>query len=290
MHVTWQTVRRLSLAALIAALMAEPAGAAAWPDWWEVKGPANGSARVFGKFNGGCLSGGEALRLTGPGYQVLRPSRARYYGHPELVRFVQSLAQSARAAGWDGLLVGDIAQPRGGPMRSGHQSHQTGLDVDIWFRAAPDRQLSMEEREDVAPVSMLDGSQWRTNGEFSAREIGLLKIAARAPEVGRIFVHPAIKRTLCETVVEDRDWIRKVRPWWGHHYHFHVRLRCPAGDAGCVDQAPPPPGDSCDATLDWWFSDEARKQAEAMKKWPTARKKVPLDALPAQCRVILTGQ
>ena len=290
MHVTWQTVRRLSLAALIAALMAEPAGAAAWPDWWEVKGPATGSARVFGKFNGGCLSGGAALKLTGPGYQVLRPSRARYYGHPELVRFVQSLAGSARAAGWDGLLVGDIAQPRGGPMRSGHQSHQTGLDVDIWFRAAPDRQLSMEEREDVAPVSMLDGSQWRTNGEFRAREIGLLKIAARSPQVGRIFVHPAIKRTLCETVVEDRDWIRKVRPWWGHHYHFHVRLRCPAGDAGCVDQAPPPPGDSCDASLDWWFSEEARQQAEAMKKWPTARKKVPLDALPAQCRVVLTGQ
>jgi penicillin-insensitive murein endopeptidase len=275
---------------MIMAFLAVPAGAAAGPDWWEVNGPAGGSARVFGKFNGGCFSGGEALPMTGPGYQVLRPSRERYYGHPELVRFVQSLAGSARAAGWEGLLVGDIAQPRGGPMRSGHQSHQTGLDVDIWFRAAPNRQLSMEEREDVAPVSMLDGSQWRTNGEFTAREIGLLKIAAESQEVGRIFVHPAIKRTLCKTVVEDRDWIRKIRPWWGHHYHFHVRLRCPAGDTGCVDQDPPPPGDGCDETLEWWFSKEAKKMAEDMQKWPKARKKVPPDALPAQCRVVLTGQ
>jgi murein endopeptidase len=30
-----------------------------------------------------------------------------------------------------GLLIGDMSQPRDGPMLYGHSSHQIGLDVDI---------------------------------------------------------------------------------------------------------------------------------------------------------------
>jgi hypothetical protein len=40
----------------------------------------------------------------------------------------------ARDIGWGkGLYIGDISQPRGGPMTSGHASHQIGLDADIWM-------------------------------------------------------------------------------------------------------------------------------------------------------------
>src|ERR1700730_13809348 len=48
---------------------------------------------------------------------------------------------------WNGLLVGDMSQPRGGPLLSEHTSHQIGLDVDIWFAPMPDHAQSREERE-----------------------------------------------------------------------------------------------------------------------------------------------
>ena len=51
--------------------------------------------------------------------------------------------------------------------------------------------------------------------------------------------------------------MNKVRAYWGHNYHFHVRITCPEGDAGCQAQNPLPPGDGCDKSLDWWFTDEA---------------------------------
>jgi penicillin-insensitive murein DD-endopeptidase len=104
--------------------------------------------------------------------------------------------------------------------------------------------------------------------------------------VARIFVHPAIKRELCAIAGTDRDWLRKIRPWWGHDHHFHVRLRCPDGDRWCVEQAPPPPGDGCDDSLAWWFSDEARAEAERLAALPP-RPRPTLDQLPPQCRAVL---
>ncbi len=47
------------------------------------------------------------------------------------------------------------AQPRGGPTLSGHASHQTGLDADIWLTPMPNRQLSRKEREDTSAVMMV---------------------------------------------------------------------------------------------------------------------------------------
>jgi penicillin-insensitive murein endopeptidase len=74
-----------------------------------------------------------------------------------------------------------------------------------------------------------------------------------------------------------------VRPWWGHHYHFHVRLACPDDSPGCVDQPPPPGGDGCDATLDWWFTDEPWQPSDTEPK-PLLR----LGDLPAACRTLAT--
>ena len=61
------------------------------------------------------------------------------------------------------------------------------------------------------------------------------------PQVARIFVHPAIKKALCQMapqVGKDTSWLGKVRPWWNHHYHFHIRLTCPPGSEGCENQKP----------------------------------------------------
>ena len=81
----------------------------------------------------------------------------------------------------------------------------------------------------------------------------------------------------------DRGWLRLVRPWYGHNAHMHIHFRCPPNQPECHDQAPPPPGDGCDASLAWWF-----EQLDAPPK-PVAPPRPPVP-LPAACTAILDGQ
>lgn len=246
--------------------------------------PLPGAARVVGSHARGCLAGAAALPIDGPGWQAMRLSRNRTFGHPRLVALIERLAREARADGWPGLLVGDLAQPRGGPMRTGHASHQIGLDVDIWLTPMPDRRLSEEEREAMPAVSMLrEGTRTVDPARFGPAHVALLRRAASYPEVARIFVHPGIKQALCERPGADRGWLAKVRPWWGHDSHFHIRLRCPEGEPLCRDQDPPPDGDGCGAELAWWLSDEPWRPKPP---GPSARP-ITLAELPAECRFVL---
>ena len=91
---------------------------------------------------------------------------------------------------------------------------------------------------------------------IDAVSIGVPAVARR-PEVARIFVNPVIKRALCREAGADRGWLARIRPWWGHNYHFHVRLSCPAGDPACEGQPAVAPEDGCGKELDWWFTPEA---------------------------------
>ena len=89
--------------------------------------PAAMPTRVLGFYAHGCIAGAEGLPINGDNWQVMRLSRNRYWGHPDLVALVKRLAAKARKdAGWPGILVGDMSQPRGGPMFTGHASHQVG--------------------------------------------------------------------------------------------------------------------------------------------------------------------
>lgn len=225
--------------------------------------PAPMSSRAVGTYAGGCLAGAVALPADGPNWQVMRLSRDRYWGHPDMIAYLERFATDAARDGWPGLLVGDIGQPRGGPMLGGHVSHQTGLDVDIWYLPMPERRLTDRERAELGATSLIragtlevDRTEWN---ESIAR---LLRRAASYPEVARIFVHPGIKRELCAWAGADRDWLNVIRPWYGHDDHFHVRLDCPAGDADCVPQAPPPEGDGCGAELAWWLGPEPWQPAD----------------------------
>lgn len=249
--------------------------------------PAPLSSEAVGSYARGCLAGAEALAASGPAWQAMRPSRKRNYGHPRLVAFIEALSVKAQAAGWPGLLVGDMAQSRGGPMNGGHRSHQIGLDVDIWLTPMPDRVLSVREREKMSAVNMVAADRLSVRADrWTETRAGLIKAAATTPGVARIFVNAAIKKELCRTAGEDRAWLRKIRSWWGHDHHFHVRLSCPAGDANCKNQAPPPPGDGCDASLDWWFTDEALHPKPSGKP----RKKLTLADLPNYCRKVLKAR
>lgn len=249
--------------------------------------PLPGTARVIGGHARGCLAGAAALPIDGPGWQAMRLSRNRHFGHPRLVALIERLARDARQEGWPGLLVGDLAQPRGGPMRTGHASHQIGLDVDIWLTPMPERRLTEAERETLPAVSMLrPGTREVDPARFGAAQVALIRRAASYPEVARIFVHPGIKRALCDAAGSDRAWLAKVRPWWGHDSHFHVRLRCPEGEPLCRDQDPPPEGDGCGAELAWWLSDEPRRPKPSAPPPPP----LTLAELPAECRSVLEAR
>ena len=253
--------------------------------WFGLAGsPAPGQAQSIGSFARGCIAGAIALPADGPHWQVMRPSRNRAWGHPLLIGFLEGLAATAAdAAQWPGLLVGDIGQPRGGPMLTGHASHQIGLDADVWLTPMPDRRLSPSERDEMAATNVVaadrldvDPKVWRPHDRK------LLEATARSPGVGRIFVNPAIKRALCREAGADRDWLRLVRPWWGHNYHFHLRLRCPPGERECRDQGAPPPGDGCGTELDWWFTPEVLHPKPGPPRRPLL-----LEDLPPACPALV---
>ena len=214
--------------------------------------PTEGAHDPIGSYAKGCQSGAVQLPETGPTWQAMRLSRNRNWGQPELVSFVQDLsAYAATRPGWSGLYVGDMSQPRGGPMLTGHASHQIGLDADIWALPATRLNLTRQEREDLSSIRMDRQSGAYATDAMTTQHMEIIKRAAQDPRVARIFLFPGGKVALCNWATGDRSWLNKVRPWFGHNYHFHVRLNCPRGATYCVDQAPPPAGDGCADAQVW---------------------------------------
>jgi penicillin-insensitive murein endopeptidase len=288
-------VRRIGampLAGLLAGLLAAQAvpGPAAAADaakhiFGAMREPSLSPPEPHGSYSRGCLSGGVVLPETGPGWQAMRLSRNRNWGHPEMIAFIERLSRSALDLGWPRLLVGDISQPRGGPMVGGHASHQIGLDVDIWLRIPQVTAMSVDEREQISSNAVVRPDRLGVNQYWHPVHHDLLRLAAKDPAVVRVFVNAAIKKALCEAEPPgDRDWLRKIRPWQGHDAHFHVRLNCPPGALDCVAQEPPPPGDGCGADLAWWFTDEALHPKPETGTRAIDRRDLTLNDLPAACQ------
>lgn len=276
------------------------ANIAAYPDaarslFGQKTAPASLEARAIGSYARGCLAGATALPVDGPSWQVMRLNRNRNWGHPVLIDYLEKLARDVpRINGWPGLLVGDISQPRGGPMLTGHASHQIGLDADLWLTPMPRQRLTAQERENMPAVNMAR-ADWRDVDprHWTPAHTKLIRAAASDPRVERIFVNPALKVALCRESGSDRGWLGKVRPIWGHNYHFHVRMSCPAGMEGCNGQEPPSSGDGCGEELSGWV--ERQHKAIFSPPKPSgkpARPKPPmsLDALPAECRQVLLAR
>ena len=259
-----------------------PATPAPPPTPWALfRTPTPNPPRAIGGYSAGCIDGAIALPKIGDGFRVAKPERNRVFGHPLLVGMIRDLGKRLVELHLPPLAVGDLGQPRGGPAPTGHASHQTGLDVDLWFLPPVAGQAQ----------SMVDRARMQPTAQFGERVVRMLALAAGDARVERIFVNPVLKRAVCARPPasgDDRAWLHKLRPWWGHDDHFHVRLACPADSPACTPQPPLPPGDGCDQ-LDWWF--DAKAQADRDKGHQTYAAKVgAAPELPEGCRALLDGK
>ncbi len=252
--------------------------------WAEVRSVSTGPPAAIGEAANGCLAGAASLPPQGEGFVQIRRERLRQFGHPLTLSFVRDLGASQTQASGRYVMIGDLSQPRGGPISSSHRSHQNGLDLDIWFQLADSpAQANRSYPEADAPPTMVRADGLAVNGLWGQDQRRLLKFAAEDARVERIFVNPAIKLALCDNETGDRRWLRKIRPWRGHDAHFHVRLKCPKDSPACQDQSPIPPGEGCGAELAWWFTEEARKPKKGGGEKPSP-------PMLAACRALLADQ
>ncbi len=179
-----------------------------------------------------------ALPINGKTWQVMRLSRNRNWGHPELVAFLEQLRRKAPKLGWRGLLVGDIVaaarrtdadrarQPSGRPRRR----HLADADAGARTHAAG-------ARGDVGDHGGRARPQGRRPRSLDARACRDHQGGRRGPE-GRAHLRQRrrSRRRSAATTGTDRGWLNKVRPIWGHDYHFHIRIGCPADSPDCKPQ------------------------------------------------------
>jgi penicillin-insensitive murein DD-endopeptidase len=254
--------------------------------------PAAMPTQVVGFYAKGCIAGAEGIPINGETWQVMRLSRNRYWAHPDMVALIKRLsAKVHKDAGWPGILVGDMSQPRGGPMFTGHASHQVGLDADIWLTPMPNRRLSRNEREEMSAVMMVRPDRLDIDPKaWTPTHLSVIRDAAQEPTVQRIFVNAAIKKALCREAKGDRGWLSKVRPMYGHDYHFHIRIKCPPGNGGeCESQPEPAESEGCSAgDLAFWFKDSVL-HPKPPKEPQTPRPPMTLAQLPAACKQVLAA-
>ena len=254
-------------------------------DWHTVNQHTEGITEIHGRYANGCFAGGITIPTKNEGYEQVRPSRNRNYGTPEVARFVDSLnhfgKQHHRV-----IILGDISQPRGGPANFGHASHQTGLDIDIWLEDR-NNHLSGNLIENLQTPSTVNPKTGQINQFWKPFYRDLLHHAATYPATERVFVNPVIKAQLCRSE-ENPAWLEKLRPWYGHDSHFHVRLKCPQNSTTCIPQAPFPTGSGCDANLQNWVNDQITWTTKPQKPQSTSKEQPkPQKVLPKACTQIL---
>jgi penicillin-insensitive murein endopeptidase len=140
----------------------------------------------------------------------------------------------------------------------------------------------------MQPIALVDLARMKLTRGYGPRVARLIAAAAASPLVERIFVNPVIKRALCDKAKGDRAWLHKVRPWYGHHDHFHVRLACPPDSPDCEAQPPLPPGDGCDQ-LDWWLKPQAAADRDKARQKYQARVGAS-PKLPPKCQDVLVSK
>ena len=253
--------------------------------------PAPLRGALIGFYAKGCLAGASALPINGQTWQVMRLSRNRNWGHPSLVQFLERLAEKGAKAGWRGLLVGDMSQPRGGPMLTGHASHQVGLDADIWLTPMPDRELTRREREEMSATMVV--AEDRKDVDPERLDAGARRTSSRRPpRTRRSSASSSTRRSRRRSAARPATtarWLHKVRPWWGHDYHFHVRIQLSGGQPR-LQAAGSGAGrdDGCGKELDYWFTDAVLHPKPPPPNAAASRRPpITMADLPPACRQVL---
>ena len=227
--------------------------------------PIEAQARSIGFYSRGCLAGAKALPVDGAVVAGRAPVAQSHVGNPAMIAFLERFSRKAKAEGvWNGILVGDISQPRGGPMLTGHASHQVGLDADVWLTPMPDRTLSREERETMSAVNMVTEDGLSVDGALDAGAGGDHQ-GRRRGAGGRAHLR---QRGDQEGPMRDRKgpaMDEQGARLLGAQLPFPYPDQMPGGRSGCEPQDPVPPGDGCDKSLAWWFTDEALHPAPGRK-------------------------
>lgn len=242
-------------------------------------------AKVYGDYNRGCLTESAALPEYGIGYQSTRRSRQMFYAHPETIKAIETLGAKVFTEGLGTVLIGNLSKKNGGPLFEHSISHQNGLDFDVSYFVSKEP-LSDVMSQNYEFKSLLGYEKNKLNQKLWDEKIAeLLKVTAELPQVERILVDPLIKKQLCETEKQE-EWFSKIRPWFKHDNHFHVRLKCPQDSPDCVPQAPPSRDFGCEGPeFEWWFSEEAHLMRLGKLKKPSADKKA--TPYPEVCQSIL---
>ena len=244
--------------------------------WEKMTSPTNANSESIGSYANGCLEGAVPLPLESEGYQVVRSERGRYYAHPKTVSFIQDLGKLSSQKINKQLLIADISLAKGGRFAHGHSSHQTGLDIDIWLKLL-NKKLTKKQLAEPYSISLVDKNSFTIREKhWQDAHFELIKSTAKDERVARIFVNSVIKEKLCALEKNDDSWLRKVRPWWGHSAHMHVRLQCPKDDKSCIKQPEIKEGSGCGYEVESW------------RLKPTApKKKAPAKVIPKQCSMML---
>ncbi len=256
--------------------------------WANVKTPTSGPARIHGGYSAGCISGAAQLPVIGSGFQVVHSSKNRYYAHSNLTYYIQDLGYRMKKSNGLSIAIEDLSFPRGGPFFTGHSSHQIGLDADISLQLISGKLNSSQSESWLSPSYVQGRKHLKSN--WTAAQADLTALAANSPYVNRIFVSPAIKKYFCDTT-PSAPWLYKLRAWWGHDDHLHVRLSCPKDSPNCESQPALNSKDNgCGGDLAWWYSAEADAEWAEMIKPPapgTPVKPKPYPTLPAKCEALV---
>ncbi len=217
--------------------------------------PIEGKAETFGEYSLGCLKGAQTFVGNELGIKISQKKRGRYWGHPNLIKTISDAGEFFYKMN-KSLIIGDLSMSRGGPMIKGHNSHQNGLDVDVWFKVLDrNEEFNFLESEsaEMEPILKIEDDQLK-----------MIKFFANHEEVERIFINFDFKKKLCDDNSLNKltrltkEEHHKLRPWWGHDDHIHVRIKCPKDDSKCQSQNPIPEGDGCnEKDLQWWYSEES---------------------------------
>ena len=246
---------------------------------------AESNTQIYGEYANGCIDGAVELK-AGRNYQLQIWGKNRHYGHPEHVDFILDLVKDAKKHNLPDLLIGDMSGPVGGAFaKSSHGSHQPGLDVVISFDFATPKktQYELTHPDDIYIVDTKN----RPTSYFNQDRATLIYLAAIDPRVERIFVAPGIKKRMCQLYLDkdmDLTWLSKVRPWFGHRGHMHVRLGCPKDSPYCVKQKPNPVLEDygCGYEVDSWIDPSIVPKSSKPKKPQVKPKKV----IPKQCKIL----